>query len=108
MQAPLTTDRALNELRFRFLIRCRDRVAQMKLEMCNASPSVEAPVLAEIRRLAHQMAGSGGVFGAPEITDSAARLERACSNPCVSRSSVVSLLKHLDQLTGVSNGLPAK
>lgn len=60
-------------LRGEYLQHIRRRLAE--LDALEAALAGDADALAAVRRLAHQLRGSGGFYGFPAITAAAARLE---------------------------------
>ncbi|HET9426809.1 MAG TPA: Hpt domain-containing protein [Allosphingosinicella sp.] len=63
-------DDRLEALRERFIVRSRtDRIMLIK--------ALAADDRTELQRIAHSLAGAGGLFGHPEISDSGQRLEDA-------------------------------
>ena len=67
-------DARMAQLRARFLDRARDERARLVSAMA-------AGDIAEIRRIAHSLSGSGGVFGFPRISASAQQVEEKADGP---------------------------
>lgn len=63
-------DERMAELRARFVIRAAEQRAQL-------AAALLASDLEEVRRLAHGLSGSAGVFGFPELSEGAQALEEA-------------------------------
>ena len=87
----------MEDLRFRFLERCQDRLDLMRRLASDMEPANTQQSLMEIRRLAHQMAGSGGVFQAGDISIIAGELEHACANQNASSLTITTLLGKLEK-----------
>ena len=66
-------------LRRRFVERTareREQIALLLQDLCAGIPSDER--LTELRCIAHGLAGAGGTFGFPAISDAAGRVEELC------------------------------
>lgn len=87
----------------------RDHKALTRLAAVLREPTTwrrAAPGLAEIERLAHKLAGAGGVFGFAALSDEAARLERLLERwrlrppKEISRRRVAAFAQRLDAVLG--------
>lgn len=67
------TEDPFRPLRRQYLQNARARMAE--LDGLERALNGDAAALAQIRRLAHQLRGSGGFYGYPRITEAAAALE---------------------------------
>lgn len=67
-------DARMAQLRARFLDRAREDRARLVSAMAAGDTG-------EIRRIAHSLAGSGGVFGFPEVSACARRVEEKADGP---------------------------
>ncbi len=76
---PSTTrhDDPLAELRARFAARTRERVAAMQALVAGWRAGRASGPLDDLRRQAHQLAGSAGTFGFAALAEAAASLEAA-------------------------------
>lgn len=70
-------------------------VARSRAEREELGTAVSRMDLPEIRRLAHGLSGSAGIFGFPEISTAAAALERAVDERSASVDSAAEALLKL-------------
>lgn len=82
--SPMMPDPELRELIAEFVAELPERFAA--LEKAAAGQDWQ-----EVRRLAHQLKGSGGSYGFPEITAAAAKVEDAAREPARVLQAVASL-----------------
>lgn len=68
-------DYELDELRREFLGEAREKVEEMQSTVDSADRG--SPTLDRLAYLAHQLKGSGGSYGYPQISDDASELEKA-------------------------------
>jgi HPt (histidine-containing phosphotransfer) domain-containing protein len=89
------TDERLEQLRKRF--RLRSRVDQAALTSAIADQD-----RAELKRLAHSLAGAGGIFGYAAISAAASALEAALDRDQPAEPEASALLAELQRIDGPS------
>jgi HPt (histidine-containing phosphotransfer) domain-containing protein len=93
-------DEKMQGLRQRFRARCLDRAEQLRAVIASG----EAPALIA---LAHDVAGSAGLFGYGELSAEAQRLEAAAREPSPDKAALAALakrlLERLEQIGGAAD-----
>jgi HPt (histidine-containing phosphotransfer) domain-containing protein len=89
-------------LRLRFLGRCRDQLETLKAA---AQQMPAAGSGDELVRTAHSLAGGGGTFGFPELSECASDLETVLSeetgpDPAKVRAALDALVLELERILG--------
>jgi len=69
-------DALLRQLRVQYVADSDDRVAELRDSLARVE-SGEQPALDELRRRFHKLAGSGGSYGLPDVTDRSRAGEQA-------------------------------
>lgn len=91
-------DHELDELRREFLTEAREKIKEMKAAASGDSPQD----LERLGYLAHQLKGSGGSYGFPEISDQATGIEKAiesfsAENQTAMEARITGLLAEIDR-----------
>lgn len=85
----------LNELKRRFLDRCRDNLVALKSAAQDARATEPGEQREALVRIAHSLAGTGGIFGFAILSDKASHLETFLLSGQIDRSSFDTLLQNL-------------
>lgn len=76
MRGCVATVDQLDAMRNAFVLRSNeDRAELSRLQALLGADAPPGPALAEVRSIAHRLAGAGGIFGFAELSDAAAKLE---------------------------------